>query len=244
MRPSATLRIDTPCTESWANMTPQTDGRHCVACQQIVHDFTTFSDAELVAWFAQHPGPACGRLRDDQLGVTLYADQPVSAGSRVRSWVRWALALVLGWQTARAQQNAPSTATPAPLQKLKPLNMKLVAADTPPPAEPIFFMVRGQVLYSDGKPAFKAIIQRKDGGRFRDGAFVTTDANGQFAIPIGPHEQQQNSLALLVERQYEVTVSTRHEQPPLLVKLAYCNAVIRTGGIQASVTGQPAKRRK
>lgn len=94
-------------------MTAVTGGHHCGSCQKTVQDFSRFSDRELANWLATYNGGAvCGRFRADQLerSIQVRPEQPNN-----RSWVRWAVALVLGWQTAKGQNRQPTADFSIPL---------------------------------------------------------------------------------------------------------------------------------
>jgi hypothetical protein len=81
---SATISIPRPCTQSWANMTPNTAGRHCAACQETVADFTQMTDSEVVTFLKQYPSISCGQFRVSQLSRPLLA-----AAQPVTGWRRW-----------------------------------------------------------------------------------------------------------------------------------------------------------
>jgi hypothetical protein len=91
---SAAVSIPTPCSESWAAMTPTSAGRHCAICRTEVVDFTKMSEAEVIAYLAAHSGQQlCGRL-----AAPAIVPRPVK---RVRGPLRWLLAIttLVGWQT-------------------------------------------------------------------------------------------------------------------------------------------------
>lgn len=110
---ATTLTIPQPCHESWAAMTPTAQGRHCAACQKTVVDFTTLSDAEILALLLQNRGGTCGRFKAGQL------DRPLLplALAPARRWQAWAAALatVLGLRellaTGAKAQQAPTEQT-------------------------------------------------------------------------------------------------------------------------------------
>lgn len=81
---SATISIPSPCSQSWASMTPTTGGRHCSSCQETVADFTTMTDSEVIAFLRQYPSISCGRFRENQLSRPLLA-----AAQPVTGWRRW-----------------------------------------------------------------------------------------------------------------------------------------------------------
>ncbi|WP_160137604.1 hypothetical protein [Chryseobacterium sp. c4a] len=64
------ITIPKPCHENWNNMTPDEKGKFCTVCSKTVHDFTRFSDEELINSFDSSEN-ICGRFREDQLGVNL-----------------------------------------------------------------------------------------------------------------------------------------------------------------------------
>ncbi|HET6227297.1 MAG TPA: hypothetical protein VFF27_13520 [Bacteroidia bacterium] len=64
------ITIPTPCHESWEQMTPAGEGRHCASCDKVVVDFTRMSLEELQAYFENHSfQKSCGHFRNDQIEV-------------------------------------------------------------------------------------------------------------------------------------------------------------------------------
>lgn len=61
------LNIADPCHEDWNKMTPVEQGRFCTSCQKKVVDFTMQTDEEIISFFKNYNGSACGRFTDDQL---------------------------------------------------------------------------------------------------------------------------------------------------------------------------------
>lgn len=61
------LSIADPCHEDWSKMTTVEQGRFCSSCQKKVVDFTTQTDEEIISFFNNYNGTACGRFTDDQL---------------------------------------------------------------------------------------------------------------------------------------------------------------------------------
>ena len=97
------ISIPEPCHESWAEMTPTQQGRHCAACAKTVVDFTRMSDAQVLAHLKKAGDKTCGRIRNDQLERPLVA--PIIAG--LPRWVSVGLAsiaAVAGSTAMSAQQ--------------------------------------------------------------------------------------------------------------------------------------------
>lgn len=62
------IYVENPCHEDWQNMTPETQGRFCGACEKTVVDFSEMSDAEILLYFSKPKiEKVCGRFRPEQL---------------------------------------------------------------------------------------------------------------------------------------------------------------------------------
>ncbi|MFM7671738.1 MAG: hypothetical protein ACKO6Q_04000 [Bacteroidota bacterium] len=84
------LHVPDPCTQSWSDMTPLGAERFCQACTKNIIDFSTYTDAELIAYFTQkRSGQVCGRFSTKQL------DRPLRTSGSWWSWVRGIAALLL-----------------------------------------------------------------------------------------------------------------------------------------------------
>lgn len=65
------LKITNPCHENWNQMQAAKEGKHCLACNKNVIDFTNFSEEELLNYFSQRTNKVCGRLKPEQLDKVL-----------------------------------------------------------------------------------------------------------------------------------------------------------------------------
>ena len=63
------ITIDEPCSESWQNMQPNSDGKFCMHCSKTVIDFTKQTSYEIKSYF-QHHENTCGRFTKQQLTDT------------------------------------------------------------------------------------------------------------------------------------------------------------------------------
>jgi hypothetical protein len=87
------ISIPKPCHESWQQMTPAAQGRHCAQCCKTVTDFTGMTNNQIVNYLAT-ANNVCGRFDKQQLGSlnhVLYTDDLPATGG----WKRLALALSL-----------------------------------------------------------------------------------------------------------------------------------------------------
>lgn len=64
------ITIPRPCHENWDSMAAAEKGKFCSVCSKTVHDFSNFSDEELLNTFDSDKD-ICGRFREDQLNVDL-----------------------------------------------------------------------------------------------------------------------------------------------------------------------------
>ncbi|MFT3796730.1 hypothetical protein [Flavobacterium sp.] len=60
------IHIPQPCHENWSNMTPEAQGRFCLACQKTVYDFTQLSDRTIAEKISSGEN-LCGRFSPTQL---------------------------------------------------------------------------------------------------------------------------------------------------------------------------------
>ncbi|MBK9147528.1 MAG: hypothetical protein IPM12_06885 [Flavobacteriales bacterium] len=105
------------CPQRWEDMRPQPDGnRFCGSCAKPVIDFTAWKDADLRAWFAEHPS-TCGHFRLEQVEPDLIE---ITLPAMPRDLMRGAFAALaaLSLSTASAQRTptdpAPTEQSPLP----------------------------------------------------------------------------------------------------------------------------------
>ncbi len=85
MRRKIPFKIDipVPCTQSWDNMSPMGNGRHCGHCSKTIIDFTQLADHEVVKIFMDSKVPVCGRFSEGQLNRDLLLLEKERANSIV-----------------------------------------------------------------------------------------------------------------------------------------------------------------
>jgi len=67
MKKELKLSINAPCEEKFENFSPTARGGFCSSCSKEVIDFTSMTDQEIVNYFDQQEGKACGRFHTSQL---------------------------------------------------------------------------------------------------------------------------------------------------------------------------------
>lgn len=70
MKKAISINIPKPCHEDWTKMTPKDQGRHCLACNKTVIDFTKKTDESIIKTIASN-GNLCGRFKVQQLNRKL-----------------------------------------------------------------------------------------------------------------------------------------------------------------------------
>ncbi|MCB2378427.1 energy transducer TonB [Hymenobacter sp. BT635] len=127
--PLLNVRLN-PCHEDWQQMTPTAQGRHCASCQRTVHDFTTATQADLMAArAASADGRLCGRFRQAQLAPA----QPQLRPKLRRFLVALVLVCGLGlssgeaWAQVRKAELNTRAVPPAGLQLKRPEELSPVS---------------------------------------------------------------------------------------------------------------------
>ncbi len=228
--PSFILRIPQPCSERWDAMTPSGPGRHCTACAKTVVDFTQLTEVEVLAYFRQvGAGKTCGRFQVGQLVQTL---QPAVAASRWRNWLGAVLtagslgALLASKATAQPTQYMYSTsAGPVPATPASGLGLASSPATNAVPAPAASAPLPGGVLTLRGVVRDASTHELLPGvtvllkGPVRG---VSTDANGEFSIPITAADSLpvQLQVSLIGYESIERLVSATELAQPLDIALA------------------------
>jgi hypothetical protein len=93
MTPIQNISIPEACHESWQQMTPVDQGRHCQQCCKTVTDFTVMTNNEIIAYLAT-THDVCGRFNEQQLNSVNYQlDIQNLSGSN--AWKKWVMAISL-----------------------------------------------------------------------------------------------------------------------------------------------------
>lgn len=112
------ITIPKPCYENWNNMTTDEKGKFCSVCSKTVHDFTSFSDEELINTFKRDKD-ICGRFRNNQLDINL--------SFSFASTLALGLLIAGNFTTLHAQEIKPG-AIQSP-EKVPGVSMSLISAD-------------------------------------------------------------------------------------------------------------------
>jgi hypothetical protein len=131
---STSIRIPTPCHESWATMTLTATGRHCVACTQTVVDFTQKTDAEILAYFQQADSVrTCGRFRAEQVERPLSVRLPPLPARRWQVWLTSLLVAALATQSCQSIMEESISTEALASQEITPDSATAEAVPQPTP---------------------------------------------------------------------------------------------------------------
>jgi CarboxypepD_reg-like domain/Secretion system C-terminal sorting domain len=96
------ISIAEPCHEDWNEMSPVEQGRHCAVCQKNVVDFTEKNDEDILDFFKNYNGSACGRFMDEQLNRPLSKIEIKPASN----FLKYAASLLLPFTFFTSKTNA------------------------------------------------------------------------------------------------------------------------------------------
>lgn len=170
---SSSIHIAQPCPESWDAMTPTGPGRHCLACQKTVVDFTWKTDAEILAYLTQAAGETCGRLRADQLNRPLVLAAAAGPAQQWRAWLAATLAL---WGVRESSGLGAEARTGPPLST----HRSPASAHKPRHSAPASKVLRGTVRDATTQQPLAGVAVFLKG----ENRATTTNAAGQFSLPL------------------------------------------------------------
>jgi len=190
-----TLSIPAPCDQRWADMTPiRPDCRHCAICERQIVDFSTKTDAEILAHLRRSGGKVCGRFRADQLERPL-----VAARSNLRRGGLTAAAASVAAVLAAQQPAEP--VPPQPVEQRQPVARERVFAKKRVEKE-YYRVVSGKVVNETGEPIARAMITFSTAIDPTSSTVTLTlsQSDGSFwlRIPIEVVKKKKNQLVLTV----------------------------------------------
>jgi len=106
-KPKFKLAIESPCIESWDNMSGSATQRHCASCQKHVHNFAAMTPRQIERTLADNEGHLCARITKRADGSLGTAQKLAGSGFTSR-----AASLFLGAALSTAAAHAQSTPTP------------------------------------------------------------------------------------------------------------------------------------
>lgn len=120
------LEIPTPCHEDWNKMNLEAQGRFCNSCQKTVTDFTTMSDAQLIAFFKKPKPSLCGRFNQQQL------ERDILIPRKRIPWIKYFFQFTLPAFLLSLKSSAQmgKVSMPSPVQKIAIQKSSTLLGDT------------------------------------------------------------------------------------------------------------------
>ena len=130
------LRVATPCTADWSQMTGDDRTRHCGECQKNVYNLSGMTQDEAEALLIERNGDLCVRYYQRHDGTILLADCEVGVGRRLRrrKIAAGAAALLAGGFAAAGVAQAVRSAMELP-PRLERVHV-MMGGPMPPPSPP------------------------------------------------------------------------------------------------------------
>jgi len=174
------ITIPSPCHQSWQQMTPDGQGRHCLHCCKTVVDFSKMNSDEVIGHLANQTN-VCGRFAEHQL-TTINRQLNDQNLTRTNNWKKWLVAAgVLGAamlnraaaqsipaNPAATQQNPASKPPSFPLGKIEIIDSSR------------YTKITGRVIGADDKLPLPGVSIGIKGTL----AGTVTDNNGCFTLKV------------------------------------------------------------
>lgn len=200
------ISIPEPCRQSWQQMTPQNDGRHCAQCSKVVADFTAMSNSQIIEYLSNN-SHVCGRIQPHQMSSInsqlLVIDKPVAC--RLRGWAA-AAALFFSMASLKttAQTGAPiaQAAADSPRVKYDEPTMGKIAA-------PQYHRVTGQVIYNEDNTKVAGATVSAGGN-----LAATTDVAGRFVLNL-PVSVTKITVSMVGCRPQAITIDPKIDVYPV-----------------------------
>jgi hypothetical protein len=168
------ISIPKACHESWQQMTPVEQGRHCQQCCKTVTDFTVMSNQEIINYLAT-THDVCGRFDQEQLSslnnrLDIENLQP-------NSWRRWVMVIGLLSQTTLYKAVAQTKPSQMITQQTKPVPHHEILGKIAAPDTNKQVKVSGQITDENHEPLPAVTVKIK-------GSNISTETNadGRFAL--------------------------------------------------------------
>jgi len=169
--------IDIPqaCHQSWQQMTPDDNGRHCQSCAKTVTDFTVMTNKEIIAHLSANTN-VCGRFGRQQLGSInrqlLVENPPVN--NKLKAW-----AMVMGLLSSVTFFNACAQ-VPTQIIVDTIVDIKRTVYTAPTLGKVLVLReVKGHVTDTQNQPIVRAAITTLS-GTYK----TVTDVKGDFALQV------------------------------------------------------------
>ena len=232
----APLRISLPepCPASRDAFVPLAGADYCHSCRKAVHDFTGYSDAELINVLRTRPS-GCGTFRADQLDRDL-----AKAELQRRGWHLAAISVLLALQlfsTQYVRGQVPVGAGAPPASPASSVGTPSAAA--PPAVTRVLRSADRRTLHvrdTTGAPVIGATVAVLDpAGQVLGGASTDTSGHATVTLPSNAHELEVSYVGFHTER---LAATPGDATDVILESLTHAlEAVVITGSTRGNLRG-------
>lgn len=197
MQTIKSISIPNPCQQSWQQMTPEINGRHCRSCCTTVIDFTAMSNAEVIAYLTTHTH-VCGRFDKVQF-VSLSYSQVVEV-NKISFWKKWSIAaLFVGMLPLIKAEAKPAARHPQELRE-HPFKRSAEVKDSI-----TYYKITGTVRDDDGPiPGATVTVKGTSIG-------TVTNAGGYFELVV-PSDTKNLFVRFIGYESKEVKIHKKREK--------------------------------
>ena len=175
MTPIQNIGIPEACHESWQQMTPVDQGRHCQQCCKTVTDFTVMTYDEIINYLAT-THDVCGRF--DQAQLSSLNNRLDIENLQPNRWRRWVIMIGVLSQTILYKAVAQTKPSEMITQQTKPVSHnKILLGKVAAPDTSKQVRVSGQITDENHQPMPAVMVKIK-------GANISTvtNADGRFTL--------------------------------------------------------------
>lgn len=179
MKTNYILKIENPCTESWAAMSQNDTGRHCKSCNKNIVDFSQLNDSEIIKYLSKNnSAKTCGRLEPHQLERIIKADLNKSKRNRFHQIITTLLLIGAAKSTvAQTQPSQHQTAT----SKSNNENLNNITALQKNKQDSLTQIIEGKVIAEDDKQPLPGVPVKIKGTN--SGVFTNSEGKFKLFIP-------------------------------------------------------------
>lgn len=199
MKKAFQLSVAEPCQEKWEQFTPTHKGAFCAVCQKEVMDFTSKTETEISAYFANNAGAhTCGKFRKEQLKQYRVGHQ---LSAQPMNW--WKASLLGAWVMMLGHEGAAQTVITAETEVVQSENtQKDISKTDSPTLTERQHIVSGVVKDEYGTPiaGVNIVLKGSDVG-------TITDIDGRFEFPSQVEEGDVLVFYFIgmITQEYEIT---------------------------------------
>lgn len=148
------ITIPDPCQESWDEMLPESQGKHCLVCQKTVIDFTDWEPGAISAYLKEKAGQKlCGRFKASQLEApadavtTDWVARIEQSGMSFIKKIAAVVIIVFGLTASSCDGDNAAVGEPRPTPDVADSSPRIMGVPLAEPDDAV--NKKGQIIYKD-----------------------------------------------------------------------------------------------